>query len=169
MSTDTRRVVLHNDDTTSAVFVIAVAHDVFGLPYSEAIKVTAAVHGDGAAIVGEYDAVEAQSKVSELATRSQSEGYELRATVEPADWENTEQANGSPVDENTLEMLEFLAFMCQSFEDTSISFKIAVVDGVLQVRQLEIPEDEPEVQIKVKFTPNSADDAGADPGSPAAE
>lgn len=76
-------VLLHNDDTTTFDFVIAVLLTIFHKGMEEAIDITNHIHLNDKAIVGgPYTKEVAEEKVDETKMLANANGYPLTATFE---------------------------------------------------------------------------------------
>ena len=99
-SNDTYQVVIHNNETTSALVVSQALQAVFGLGAEESMVTMLSIHTDGAAAVGEFTQADGQAKIEELAAFMANTGQELQATIEAADWTLTDEdrAKGQVID-----------------------------------------------------------------------
>jgi ATP-dependent Clp protease adaptor protein ClpS len=79
---DMYKVVLHNDDYTTKLFVIEVLQVVFHKPIPEATRIMLHVHRNGRGVVGVYTWDIAQTKVSQVHQLAKDKEYPLRCTVE---------------------------------------------------------------------------------------
>lgn len=77
------KVVLHNDDTTTFEFVIAVLMGVFHHTLDNAVKITEAVHHTGKGIAGgPYSHEIAEEKTNETIAYSRANGFNLTVSFE---------------------------------------------------------------------------------------
>ena len=77
------KVLLHNDDTTTFDFVIAVLTRIFHKTVQEAIEVTTAIHNSGQGIAGApYTHEIAQEKTLETISFSRANNFPLTPTFE---------------------------------------------------------------------------------------
>lgn len=77
------KVLLHNDDTTTFDFVIAILMRIFYKKIEEAIEITKSIHDDGQGIAGcPYTKEIADEKVLEVNNFARANGYPLTATSE---------------------------------------------------------------------------------------
>ena len=77
------KVILHNDDTTTFEFVIAVLTRIFHREMDEAVELTKVIHEQGQGIAGApYTKEVAEEKTLETLTFSRANGFPLTATFE---------------------------------------------------------------------------------------
>lgn len=77
------KVVLHNDDSTTFGFVIAILTKVFHRTMEESIEITRNIHFKGQDIAGApYTKEVAEEKVNETISFSRANGFPLVATAE---------------------------------------------------------------------------------------
>lgn len=76
-------VLLHNDDYTPRMFVVALLVQVFHKSEGEAHTVMMHAHKTGRAVAGVYTREIAETKASHVAQLSKQEGFPLLCTVEP--------------------------------------------------------------------------------------
>lgn len=77
------KVILHNDDTTTFDFVIAILTKIFHKTLQEAVDITASIHRDGQGIAGApYTREIAEEKTLETVSFSRANGFPLTATFE---------------------------------------------------------------------------------------
>jgi ATP-dependent Clp protease adaptor protein ClpS len=77
------KVILHNDDTTTFDFVIAVLTQIFHRPLQTAIEITADVHVNGQGIAGApYTREVAEEKTTETISFAKANGFSLVVTFE---------------------------------------------------------------------------------------
>jgi ATP-dependent Clp protease adaptor protein ClpS len=79
------KVLLHNDDTTTADFVVAVLMGIFHKTIQDAMLITQEVHENGTGIAGSpYTLEVATEKVLETTKFSRANNFPLKATSEEA-------------------------------------------------------------------------------------
>ncbi len=76
------KVLLHNDDYTSMVFVVEILTDVFHKTSAEAEKIMLHIHETGKAICGLYSFEIAQTKAQQVKQRAKQNEFPLLATIE---------------------------------------------------------------------------------------
>lgn len=76
------KVVLHNDDYTTKLFVVEVLQVVFHKPVAEATRIMLQVHRNGRGVVGIYTWDIAQTKVGQVHQLAKDKDFPLRCTVE---------------------------------------------------------------------------------------
>jgi ATP-dependent Clp protease adaptor protein ClpS len=76
------KVVLHNDDYTTKLFVVEVLQVVFHKPMAEATRIMLQVHRNGRGVVGIYTWDIAQTKVGQVHQLAKDKDFPLRCTVE---------------------------------------------------------------------------------------
>lgn len=77
------KVILHNDDTTTFDFVIAVLTNIFHRTLEDSYELTKTIHEEGQGIAGSpYTKEVAEEKTLEVITFSRANGYPLTATFE---------------------------------------------------------------------------------------
>lgn len=77
-------VLLHNDDFTTMEFVIEVLQRFFHRTQEEAVQIMLRVHQLGKGIAGVYPHDIAETKVVQVEDYSQSKGFPLKCSIEPA-------------------------------------------------------------------------------------
>jgi ATP-dependent Clp protease adapter protein ClpS len=75
--------VLRNDDYTTQEVVVAILHDVFGLPTADAEARMLAAHQQGSAVLGRFTVGEARDKLAAVRERVRTRPYPLRIDAEP--------------------------------------------------------------------------------------
>ena len=77
------KVILHNDDSTTFEFVIAVLVGIFHKTIEDAVEITKMIHVQGQGIAGApYTREIAEEKTTETLAYSRANGYPLTATFE---------------------------------------------------------------------------------------
>ena len=76
------KVVLHNDDYTTKLFVIEVLQVVFHKPIPEATRIMLHVHRNGRGVVGVYTFDVARTKAAHVHQLAKDREFPLRCTVE---------------------------------------------------------------------------------------
>ena len=77
------KVILHNDDTTSMDFVVAVLTHIFHKKFEEALEITLAIHNEGEGIAGApYTREIAEEKTNETKKYARANGFPLVASFE---------------------------------------------------------------------------------------
>jgi len=76
------KVVLHNDDTTTFEFVMAVLSVIFHKAEDESLEITMSVHTNGTGIAGVYTREVAEEKTEEATVLARTSGYPLTITCE---------------------------------------------------------------------------------------
>ena len=79
------RVIIHNDNITTFVFVIKVLTTIFQKNVMEADQIANRTHRNGIAVVGTYPKSVAETRINKVHFAAQLEGYPLRLTKEPAE------------------------------------------------------------------------------------
>lgn len=79
---DEVKIILHNDDTTPAMFVVALLHTVFAFDESKAFNVMLKANREGTALVGTYTYEVAESKLNEAFAIIKSAEVPLRLSLE---------------------------------------------------------------------------------------
>src|ERR671920_1145288 len=77
------KVLLLNDDYTTMDFVIEILETVFHKAPAEAYRIMMAVHTQGQGLCGVYPFEVAETKVASVLDLARSNGFPLRATMEP--------------------------------------------------------------------------------------
>lgn len=77
------KVLLLNDDYTTMDFVVEILENVFNKPPAEAYRIMMAVHTQGQGLCGVYPFEVAETKVGAVLELARSQGFPLRATMEP--------------------------------------------------------------------------------------
>ncbi len=78
-------VFIHNDDTTTMDFVIAVLQQVFNLGMPDALTVMLVAHNNGEAKVATLPLETAKYKVGQAHSLARQAQFPLRFTIEPAE------------------------------------------------------------------------------------
>ena len=78
------KVLIYNDDYTPMDFVVDIIVSVFQKSSAEATRIMLDVHRKGKGVLGIYTWDVAASKVERVHREAKSEGYPLRAGMEPA-------------------------------------------------------------------------------------
>jgi ATP-dependent Clp protease adapter protein ClpS len=118
--TETRKVVLHNDKKTPYPFVLETMGMAFDLPGSKLLRITLATHLQGAAVVGEFPAREANVLSKLVCSLAEIRGWPLRATVEDADWApGVEHAKAAGEPGPFVASIEKLADLAEQLEASS--------------------------------------------------
>ena len=76
------KVVLHNDDYTTKLFVIEILQVVFHKPIPEATRIMLHVHRNGRGVVGVYTFDVARTKASHVHQLAKDREFPLRCTIE---------------------------------------------------------------------------------------
>jgi len=76
------KVLLHNDDYTSMVFVVEVLTSIFHKNSAEAEKIMLHIHETGKAVCGVYTFEIAQTKAQQVKQRAKQNEFPLLATIE---------------------------------------------------------------------------------------
>jgi len=76
------KVLLHNDDYTSMVFVIEILTGIFHKTSTEAEKIMLHIHETGKAICGVYSFEIAQTKAQQVKQKAKQNEFPLLATIE---------------------------------------------------------------------------------------
>ena len=77
------KVLLINDDYTTMDFVVEILESVFNKAPAEAYRIMMAVHTQGQGLCGVYPFEVAETKVVTVVELARSNGFPLRATMEP--------------------------------------------------------------------------------------
>ncbi|MEO6239085.1 MAG: ATP-dependent Clp protease adapter ClpS [Vicinamibacterales bacterium] len=77
------KVLLLNDDYTTMDFVIEILETVFNKSPAEAYRIMMAVHTQGMGLCGVYPFEVAETKVAAVVDLARSNGFPLRASMEP--------------------------------------------------------------------------------------
>jgi ATP-dependent Clp protease adaptor protein ClpS len=77
------KVLLLNDDYTTMDFVIEILETVFNKAPAEAYRIMMAVHTQGQGLCGVYPFEVAETKVASVVDLARSNGFPLRAAMEP--------------------------------------------------------------------------------------
>lgn len=77
------KVLMHNDDYTTQVFVVDVLQTVFGYSQTQATQLMLLVHKTGMAVVGVYTREIAEAKIAKTTEKARAHGYPLKLTMEP--------------------------------------------------------------------------------------
>ena len=76
------KVLLHNDDYTSMIFVVEILTNVFHKTSAEAEKIMFHIHETGKAICGVYTFEIAQTKAQQVKQKAKQNEFPLLATIE---------------------------------------------------------------------------------------
>ncbi len=76
------KVLLHNDDYTSMIFVIEILTGVFHKTSAEAEKIMLHIHETGKAVCGVYSFEIAQTKAQQVKQKAKQNEFPLLATIE---------------------------------------------------------------------------------------
>ncbi|MEZ0328865.1 MAG: ATP-dependent Clp protease adapter ClpS [Dissulfuribacterales bacterium] len=76
------KVFLLNDDYTTMDFVVQVLMDIFDKSFEEATRIMLHVHHNGRGLAGVYTKEIAETKVHQVHTRAQANGFPLKAEME---------------------------------------------------------------------------------------
>jgi len=77
------KVLLHNDDYTTKVFVIGILTAYFNKSMEEATQIMWHIHKKGIGVCGVYPYEVAETKVSLVSEVARENGYPLKSTMEP--------------------------------------------------------------------------------------
>jgi len=77
------KVLLLNDDYTTMEFVVEILESVFNKAPAEAYRIMMAVHTQGQGLCGVYPFEVAETKVATVLDLARSNGFPLRASMEP--------------------------------------------------------------------------------------
>ena len=77
------KVLLLNDDYTTMDFVVEILESVFNKSPEEAYRIMMAVHTQGQGLCGVYPYEVAETKVATVVELARSNGFPLRAALEP--------------------------------------------------------------------------------------
>ena len=77
------KVILHNDDYTTKVFVIGILTAYFNKSTEEATQIMWHIHKNGVGVCGVYPFEVAETKVSMVTAAARENGYPLKSTMEP--------------------------------------------------------------------------------------
>jgi len=77
------KVLLLNDDYTTMEFVVEILETVFNKAPAEAYRIMMAVHHQGQGLCGVYPFEVAETKVAAVVDLARSNGFPLRASMEP--------------------------------------------------------------------------------------
>jgi ATP-dependent Clp protease adaptor protein ClpS len=77
------RVLLHNDDFTPMDFVVNILVRYFRRTETEATRIMLQVHLQGVGVAGVYPRDQAETKVAQVTSAAEKEGYPLLVTMEP--------------------------------------------------------------------------------------
>ena len=78
------KVLIHNDDVTPFVFVIAVLVRIFNKDNEQAFKITNAVHTTGIGLAGVYTYEQAEFRLEQTESLARGAKYPLKLTMEKA-------------------------------------------------------------------------------------
>jgi ATP-dependent Clp protease adaptor protein ClpS len=78
------KVLLHNDHYTSMEFVVYVLQAIFDKNGSDAQRIMLNVHQQGIGVAGVYPASIAETKIDQVHTMAETEGFPLKCSMEPA-------------------------------------------------------------------------------------
>jgi ATP-dependent Clp protease adaptor protein ClpS len=76
------KVLLHNDDYTSMVFVVEILTSIFHKSTAEAERIMLHIHETGKAVCGVYSFEIAQTKAQQVKQRAKQNEFPLLATIE---------------------------------------------------------------------------------------
>ena len=76
------KVLLHNDDYTSMIFVVEILTGVFHKTHAEAERIMLHIHETGKAICGVYSFEIAQTKAQQVKQKAKQNEFPLLATIE---------------------------------------------------------------------------------------
>lgn len=76
------RVIMHNDNTTTFEFVIAVLMQIFQKSYNESENIAWHIHENGNAVVAIYSFEVAEQKVEDATDAASMANYPLKVTME---------------------------------------------------------------------------------------
>ncbi len=79
------RVIIHNDNITTFVFVIKILTTIFMKNVMEADQIANRTHSYGIAVVGTYPKSVAETRINKVHFAAQLEGYPLKLTMEPGE------------------------------------------------------------------------------------
>lgn len=79
------RVLIHNDNITTFVFVIKILTTIFMKNVMEADQIANRTHRNGIAVVGTYPESVAETRINKVHFAAQLEGYPLKLSKEPAE------------------------------------------------------------------------------------
>ena len=77
------KVMLHNDDYTTKLFVIGILTAYFNKSTEEATQIMWHIHKNGIGVCGVYPFEVAETKVSMVTAAARENGYPLKSTMEP--------------------------------------------------------------------------------------
>jgi ATP-dependent Clp protease adapter protein ClpS len=69
------KVIMHNDDTTSAELVVVILMQIFSYSTTDAAQIMLDVHNHGAAMIGVYPENEAEEKSLQAMALARANGY----------------------------------------------------------------------------------------------
>lgn len=78
------KVIMHNDDITTMLFVVNVLISVFHKGHEDACKIMLEIHNNGSAVVGVYTYDIAVTKKRVCEALAKEEGFPLRLTIDEA-------------------------------------------------------------------------------------
>lgn len=76
------KVLLHNDDYTTTLFVVDVLVSYFHRSHAEATQIMLQVHHNGVGVAGVYPRELAETKVAEVMTEARAQDMPLQLTIE---------------------------------------------------------------------------------------
>jgi ATP-dependent Clp protease adaptor protein ClpS len=76
------RVLLHNDDYTTKMFVVEVLVEIFNKSLEDATRLMWQVHRNGIGVCGIYPLEVAETKVTQVIKLARENGYPLKLTLE---------------------------------------------------------------------------------------
>lgn len=76
------KVLLHNDDYTTTLFVVDILVGYFHKSHAEATQIMLQVHHNGVGVAGIYPRELAETKVAEVTAEARSQGMPLKLTLE---------------------------------------------------------------------------------------
>ena len=77
------KVLLHNDDYTTKVFVIGILRAYFNKSMEDATQIMWHIHKNGIGVCGVYPYEVAETKVSLVSEVARENGYPLKTSMEP--------------------------------------------------------------------------------------
>ena len=77
------KVLLHNDDFTTKIFVVEVLMGIFKKTIAEATNLMWHVHKNGSGLIDIYTYQVAETKIKQTAALAREHGFPLKITMEP--------------------------------------------------------------------------------------